>query len=85
MNIKTETKTYEISYDNLEAALLQFLQANRLIPLDYDILEVDIGVPVTKKGTVEFDITYAIPEKTDKKRPHLRVIENENQLSLFNV
>lgn len=83
MNIKTDTKTYEISYDNLEAALIHFLHSNRLIPLDWDILEMDIGVPVNEKGNVEFDITFATSET--KKKPNLRVIENENQPNLFNV
>lgn len=82
MNIKTETVTLTISHDNLEAAILQFLHANRLIPLEWDILEMDLGVPVDSKGHVEFDLTYAAPEQRSK--PKLRVIENE-QLALFNV
>lgn len=85
MNIKTETKTYEISYENLEAAIVQFLQSNRIIPFEWDILELDIALPLNEKGNVEFDLTAAIPE--DKRKPNLKVISNDTptQLTLFNV
>ena len=87
MNIKTETKTYEISYANVEAALLHLLHSNRLIPLEYDILEFDLAVPVNGAGNVEFDLTYAVPDKgRTTKKPHLRVVPNEtDQPSLFDI
>lgn len=71
-NIRTETHTYEISYDNLEAALVHFLHSNRLVPFEWDVLEVDIGAPVNDKGNVEFDITFAIPDTP--KKPKLRIV-----------
>lgn len=85
MNITTDTKTFTISHDNLEAAVLQFLQSNRLIPLEWDILEMDFGVPINNDGHVEFDITYAVPES--KHKPNLKVISNDTptQLTLFDI
>ena len=85
MNVKTETHTITVSHDNLEAAVVQFLHANRLIPLEWDILEVDFGVPVDSNGHVEFDMTVAVPE--EKRKPNLKVISNDTptQLTLFNV
>lgn len=85
MNIRTETNTYEISYENLEAAIVQFLQSNRIIPFEWDILELDIALPLNENGNVEFDLTAAIPE--DKRKPNLKVISNDTptQLTLFNV
>ena len=85
MNIKTETHTYEISYSNLESALIHFLHSNRLVPLEWDVLELDTGFPVNDKGNVEFDITFAIPENKSSKRPYLKVVHNENQPTLFDL
>lgn len=81
-NIVFHTKSIEISHENLEAALLQFLQSNRLIPLEWDVLEVDFGIPVNEKGNIEIDMAYVIPKEEDS---HLTLAVDNTKLSLFNV
>lgn len=86
MNIRTETNTYEISYENLEAAIVQFLQSNRIIPFEWDILELDIALPLNEKGNVEFDLTAAILEKKKDTKPTLKLVSSgDQQLTLFDV
>lgn len=78
--MKTETKTFEISYENLEAAMLHFLQSNRLIPLEWDVLQFDMAVPVNDKGFVEFDIEFTTPSE---KKNHLKLAAKDGQMTLF--
>ena len=81
-NIIFHTKVIEISHENLEAALLQFLQSNRLIPLEWDVLEVDFGIPVNEKGNIEIDMAYVIPKEEES---HLTLAVDNTKLSLFDV
>lgn len=81
-NIAFHTKVIEISHDNLEAALIQFLHANRLVPLEWDILEIDFGMPVNNKGNIEVDMAYVIPKEDES---HLTLAVDNTKLSLFNI
>ena len=81
--MKTETKTFKISYENLEAAVMQFLHSNRLVPLEWDITLFDMSVPVDEDGLISFDLEYVVPER---KQNHLKLATKDGeQLTLFNV
>lgn len=81
-NIQFHTKVIEISHDNLEAALLQFLHSNRLIPLEWEVLEVDFGIPVNNDGNIELDMAYVIPKEEES---HLTLAIDNTKVTLFNV
>lgn len=81
-NIIFHTKVIEISHDNLEAALIQFLQSNRLIPLEWNVLEVDFSIPVNEKGNIEIGMAYVIPKEEES---HLTLAVDNTKLSLFDV
>lgn len=81
-NITFHTKHIEISHENLEAALIQFLQTNRLIPLEWEIMEVDFGMPVNDKGNIEIDMAYVIPKEEES---HLSLAVDNTKMNLFNV
>lgn len=81
-NINFHTKEIEMSYDNLEAAVIQWLQSNRLVPLEWNIMEIDFGIPVNDKGLVELDLAYTVPR--EEESPVKLAIDN-TKLSLFNI
>ena len=81
-NINFHTKEIEMSYDNLEAAVIQWLQSNRLVPLEWNIMEIDFGIPVNDKGLVELDLAYTVSR--EEESPVKLAIDN-TKLSLFNI
>lgn len=50
--VETTDIVYQISHDNLEAAIVNFLFSMNLIPKNVDVLSVDLGVPVDDNGLV---------------------------------
>lgn len=81
-NINFHTKEIEMSYENLEAAVLQWLQANRLIPLEWNVMEIDFGIPVNEKGLVELNLAYVIPR--EEESPVKLAVDN-TKISLFDT
>jgi hypothetical protein len=57
MSVEVKTKTYAISYDNLEAAISDFLYRFGVVNIHTDeIISVDIGIPLNEEGLIEFDV-----------------------------
>lgn len=50
--IDTLEIVYQISHENLEAAIVNFLFSMNFLPKNVDVLSVDIGVPVDDNGLV---------------------------------
>lgn len=61
-----ETKTITMSFDNLEAAMAQFLYSIGAVPKDWDILRATIPRP---KGDhhVEFELEISRPSRGKEK------------------
>lgn len=61
-----ETKTITMSYDNLEAAMTQFLYSIGAVPKDWDIVGATVPKP---KGSshVVFDIDVVRPARGKEK------------------
>lgn len=52
-----QTKTFAISYDNLEAAIVEFLYRMNVVNRHTDdIVSLDIDVPLNDEGLIEFDV-----------------------------
>lgn len=50
------TRTYTMSYDNFEAAIIQFLYSIGAIDDDMDVVATDFGIEVDENDMIEFDI-----------------------------
>lgn len=62
MNINTTTKTYAISYDNLEAALTDFMYRLRIVnPATEEIVSIDLDIELNDEGLIEFDADIVRP------------------------
>jgi hypothetical protein len=55
-NVKTETRTIKMSYDNFESAVVSWLYAVDAISDGEDVIRTDFGLPVDKDGMIEFDV-----------------------------
>ena len=56
-NEEYKTKTFKLSHDQLEAAIVNYLASYNFLH-DMDVLSVDLGVPVDDNGYVEMELTY---------------------------
>jgi hypothetical protein len=57
MSTDVKTKTFAMSYDNLEAAISDFLYRMNVVNRHTDdIVSIDIGIPLNEEGLIEFDV-----------------------------
>lgn len=52
------TKSIRMSYENLEAAVAQFLYTMGILNDDEDVIGIDFAIEVDEEGMVEFDVDY---------------------------
>jgi hypothetical protein len=75
MSVEVKTKTFAISYDNLEGAISDFLYRFGVVNRFTDeIVSIDIGVPLNEEGLIEFDVEIV---ETKDEQP----IDNTNVIS----
>lgn len=57
--MRTETKTFHMSYENFEDAIVSFLYAIGAIDDSVDVIGTDFGLAVDENGMIEFDLEVA--------------------------
>lgn len=53
---ETETRTFKMSYENLEDAVISFLYAMGAIDDNVEVVGTDFGIEVDENGMIEFDL-----------------------------
>jgi hypothetical protein len=53
---ETELRTFKMSYENMEDAIISFLYAVGAIGDDVEVVGTDFGMEVDDDGMVEFDL-----------------------------
>jgi len=62
--IVVEEITLLISPEELEAAIIDWLHISGHLRQDEEVMSVDLGIPLTESGFVEFDVTLERKEWT---------------------
>lgn len=59
-NLRLTERTLTISYEELEAAIVSYLQTVHILnPNEEYVIELDLDVPLNDSGLVEFDVVTA--------------------------